>query len=230
MKKLILPFLILLITTVNGQTTWQVCVSEVSNAPCSNNNGVFTPANLNISIGDNIQFTTYMMAISGGYDGSTHQIRFNGTSPQDVVLPISSNILSQITTVTTPAFNTAGTFTMECVNSAHCFNFAQILEGWNCTGYSVTVGTITEIEEEKMKKEVRVYPNPTSGVININLLPIKNKNPKVYIMDVLGKMIETKENLTTDKLTIDASSYKKGIYFVKIVSDNGNVIKKVVVE
>jgi len=229
MKKLILPFLILITISVNSQTTWQVCVSEVSNAPCSNNTGVFTPANLNIAVGDDIQFTTWMMAISGGYDGSNHQIRFNGGTPQDVVLPVSANILSQMTTITTAPFNTPGIYTMECINSAHCFNFAQILENWNCTGYSVTVGTITEIEEEKLKHKVRVYPNPTSGVININLLPIKNKHPKVYIMDVLGKTVDVKENITTDILTIDASSYKKGIYFIKISTDNATVTKKVII-
>jgi plastocyanin len=230
MKKLILPLLLLTAITANSQTTHQVCISEVTNAPCSNNNGVFTPSTLNIAIGDNIQFTTYFMGISGGYDGSTHQIRFNGGSPQDVVLNVSSNVLSQVTTVTTPVFNTAGTITMECVNSAHCFNFAQLLSGWSCTGYSITVGTTTEIAEEKLKSKIRVYPNPTSEVINVNLYPILGENPKVYIIDVLGKTIASMEKLTSQRLTVDVASYKKGLYFVKIVSDKGAVIKKIIVE
>jgi len=229
MKKLILSLLILPALTVSSQTTWPVCVTEADATggfSCTNT-AVFTPANLNIAVGDNIEFTTFMVALSG-YNG-THDIQFTGSSGNNVLLPISTDILNQVTTVTTPAFNTPGVYAMECVNSNHCF-IADLMSGWLCTGYSVTVGTITEIAEEKMKKEVHVYPNPTSGLINVNLLPIKNNHPKVYIMDVVGKTVAVKENITTDILSIDAASYNKGIYFVKIVSDNGSITKKVVVE
>jgi len=147
-----------------------------------------------------------------------------------VVLPVSANILSQVTTVTTPAFNTAGTFSMECVNSAHCFNFAQILEGWNCTGYSVTVGLTTNIEAEKIKNEISVYPNPAKETLNLNLIPIQNANPVVFIMDVFGKTVKTINNITESTLKINTSNYPKGVYFIKIMSDNGTVIKKVIIE
>lgn len=220
MKKLLISFFILSFTSsIIGQTIHQVCVSEVSNAPCSSNSGVFTPSSLTIAIGDKIQFTTYMMGISG-YDGTSHQIKFNGGSPQDVTLPVSANILSQTTTVTTPAFTTAGTFTMECVNSSHCFNFADILEGWSCTAYSVTVGTPTGVSEKKIKDLITVYPNPSNGIINIDLSAIQNDNPTIYLLDMLGKKIKIQPSLNSSTSTIDISSYKKGVYFVKVVSDN----------
>ncbi len=222
MKKLILSLFILCIgSIVFGQTTHQVCVTEVqaTGGNACTNTAIFTPANLTINVGDNIQFTTFMVALSG-YNG-IHDIQFSGSTANNVMLPISTNVLSQVTTVTTPAFNTPGTFPLECKNSNHCF-IADLMQGWSCTAYSVTVGTITEIEEEKLKHKVSIYPNPSNGLINVSLLPIKDDNPKVYLFDILGKNMKTYENITTSSILIDASSLEKGTYFVKVVSNNDN--------
>src|SRR5688572_24587283 len=80
-----------------GQTTHQVCISEVySTGACNSMSGVFTPGNLTIAVGDQIQFTTYMVLL-GGYNG-VHDIQFSGSSANNVLLPISTNIMSPVTT------------------------------------------------------------------------------------------------------------------------------------
>lgn len=120
-----------------SQTTHQVCISEVySTGACNSTTGVFTPGNLTIAVGDQIQFTTYMVLL-GGYNG-THTIVFTGSAANNVSLPISTNILAPVTTVTTPPFTTPGVYPMECTHSNHCL-IADLIEGWPCTGYSVTV-------------------------------------------------------------------------------------------
>ena len=222
MKKALLSFItIATFGTLFSQTTHQVCVTEVlaTGGNSCTNTAIFTPANLTISVGDNIQFTTFMVALTG-YNG-IHDIQFSGSAANNVMLPISTNILSQVTTVTTPAFNTPGTFPLECKNSNHCF-IADLMQGWSCTAYSVTVGTVTEIEEERLKHIVNAYPNPSAGIINVNLLPIKDENPKVYLIDVLGKTVKTYENINSSSLVIDASNFEKGTYFVKVISNNEN--------
>lgn len=229
MKKLLLSLLVVGFSGATFcQTTHQVCISEVSGAPCSNNNGVFTPANLNIAVGDMIQFTTHMVAITG-YNGN-HQIRFNGGSSQDVVLPISTNIISPVTTVTTTVFNTPGVYSMECVNSSHCQNFAQLLEGWSCTGYSVTVGTTTEIEEEQLKHQLSIFPNPAKDVLTINLEPVLNDNPKIYLVDVLGKTVKGTTTISTKSLSMNVADLSQGTYFVKIVTNMENYSYPVVIQ
>jgi hypothetical protein len=138
MKNFFFTSLLLFISSSNfAQTTWPVCVSEVfSTGACNSNSGIFTPGNLVINQGDNIQFTTHMILL-GGYNG-IHNIQFAGSPANNVMLPISTNILSPITTVTTPPFNTPGVFPMECVDANHCF-IADLLEGWSCNSYTVTV-------------------------------------------------------------------------------------------
>jgi hypothetical protein len=119
--------------TAHSQTTWQVCIEEPDASTCSGKTGTFTPGNLVIQQGDMIQFTTTMVLL-GGYTGTNHDIQFTGSPANNVTLLVSSDIFNQVTTVTTPPFNTIGTFPMECVDWAHC-----LLAQYSCTGYSVEV-------------------------------------------------------------------------------------------
>lgn len=140
MRKIILFFTVFFCANLIAQTTHQVCISEAESAgACGTGtavDGVFTPGNLTIDVGDQIQFTTYMVALTG-YNG-THDIQFDGSPANNVTLNISTDVLNQVTTVTTPPFMTPGVYPMECLNSNHCL-IADVMSGYSCTGYSVTV-------------------------------------------------------------------------------------------
>ena len=216
------PWLIL-----TAQTTHQVCVTEVAATGNScTHTAIFTPANLTINVGDRIEFTTFMVALTG-YNG-THDIQFSGSPTNNVLLPISTNITAPITSITTPPFNTPGTFAMECKNSNHCF-IADLMSGWSCTGYSVTVnGTPTDVKTEIIKDNINIYPNPSNGIVNIELAELQNDNPTIYLIDVLGKVVETIEAPTQNIIKLNTSFYKKGSYYVKIISNNYSITKPIV--
>lgn len=120
------------VSFLEAQTTHQVCVSEPEDNVCGGT-GVFFPNQLTINVGDQIEFTTYYVAVSG-YTGTDHTIEFDGSPANNVTLPVSSDLFNQVTSVTTPPFNTPGTFPIECTNFNHC-----VLATSSCTGYSVTV-------------------------------------------------------------------------------------------
>jgi hypothetical protein len=149
----LLSFLALAIST-SAQTTYNVCCGEVfASGSCTggvphSNAGVFNPPNLSINVGDRIRFYT-RMELLGGYNG-THDIRFTGSPANNVLLPISTNILMRVTNVTTPPFAAAGTFPMECVDANHCFAYADLFSGWPCTGYGVTVNTPLDIPQPEL--------------------------------------------------------------------------------
>ena len=72
---------------------------------------------------------------------------------------------------------------------------------------------------------INIYPNPTNDIITIegdNITYIEIKNIK-------GQII-TKKEVDTNKLTMDISTYKKGIYFVKIVENDKSITKKIILE
>lgn len=77
--------------------------------------------------------------------------------------------------------------------------------------------------------EINLYPNPTNGVININLGNNTLKNANLQVIDLLGKVILT-EQLTTQKTTLNLNNYRKGIYFVRFSNENGSRVYKVVKE
>jgi len=68
---------------------------------------------------------------------------------------------------------------------------------------------------------VRVYPNPTNNIINIEGLT-KNENNTIQIFDVQGKLVITKT--INEKGTIDLSELNKGVYVIKI----GEVAQRIV--
>ena len=73
-------------------------------------------------------------------------------------------------------------------------------------------------------QNIVLIPNPTSGVIKIenNAIPINN----ITIYNVLGKLVLLQKNTTS----VDITSLQTGIYFLKINTLEGNIIKKVIKE
>lgn len=74
------------------------------------------------------------------------------------------------------------------------------------------------------KVEMTLYPNPTDGIISINS---KDTIRSIEIYDIQGRILQTKiENQTNSSL--DISSRKAGVYFVKITTDKGTRTEKIV--
>jgi hypothetical protein len=72
------------------------------------------------------------------------------------------------------------------------------------------------------KQKAVLYPNPTKGILNIANTDLN----RILIYDISGKKIRE----VGPQLQIDLSDVLKGIYFVKLVSDRGVVVDKIVVE
>ncbi len=71
-----------------------------------------------------------------------------------------------------------------------------------------------------------VYPNPATTQLNIKAANIIQS---AQLYDIQGRLLETSlEN--ADHITLDLSNRQSGIYFVKITSDKGSKVEKVVKE
>lgn len=69
-----------------------------------------------------------------------------------------------------------------------------------------------------------VYPNPTSGVLNINFSQLSETNFNVQIIDAFGKVYQqvNSEDLNgSSNVSFDLTELNTGIYFVKVSSDCG---------
>jgi hypothetical protein len=72
--------------------------------------------------------------------------------------------------------------------------------------------------------DVNVYPNPTNGIIEINVADATNFN--YTIIDVVGNVV-TNNTVNGNRTTINLTNNALGVYFVTINTNNGSITKKV---
>jgi len=101
--------------------------------------------------------------------------------------------------------------------------------GNNLTYIDVLIGTAGPTLNTKSSKIVsfNVYPNPTTGIINI-----KNTTGNlVNIYDILGHNVFTaKINGSSNVQTLNLSALQKGLYFVKISDGTNSSVKKIILQ
>lgn len=88
--------------------------------------------------------------------------------------------------------------------------------------FSHTLGNTTGIETENELNSVSIYPNPTTGYLIIESpYPVD----RVELYDSDGKLREIKTNTNS----LDISSYPDGFYFIRIFTNNGVQVRKIMV-
>ena len=74
---------------------------------------------------------------------------------------------------------------------------------------------------EVSTNDVNLYPNPTSGILNIEV----DGNMTISVMNMLGqKVMETD---ATDKAIVNLNGCESGIYMIQVKTENGTVTEKV---
>ena len=96
------------------------------------------------------------------------------------------------------------------------------------TTVSVNVNACTGIEEQ-LAKDINLYPNPTTGLLNIVIPEEMVSKSIIEMYDGLGKLV-AREELTKTTTKVYMNKLEEGMYFYKIISDTkemrvGKVIK-----
>ena len=150
-----------------------------------------------------------MRAFSGGAGNLNVLVNGNivGTLPYDTA--------QQTTTISN--INISGNITIEITRSGSEEDRVIIDDlTWTCFS---TLSTL-----DKNLETLKMYPNPTNG----NILYFKySEELVVNIYNVLGKLIAT-EKIDNNNDQINISSLSKGIYLVKINSENHFITKKLI--
>lgn len=87
--------------------------------------------------------------------------------------------------------------------------------------------TTSTIENDNVKSTIRIYPNPISNNLFINS---ETAITKIEILNSIGQLMLSKENINTISTTLDVSQLPTGIYFVQLQSADRMVTKKIVKE
>lgn len=103
------------------------------------------------------------------------------------------------------------------------------------TDYTLTQGfhqptyTVTEIKEKSHENfNVKVFPNPSTDIINISVTDQDINALEINLMSVEGKSLINQDILGTAG-TIDLSGIAPGSYMISVKEQDGNMIKTFVI-
>lgn len=118
----------------------------------------------------------------------------------------------------TIVYNTPGTYnvTLKATN-----------EGGNNSVTRNSYITVTDCSavEDDISSKINIYPNPTEGIINIDIPETK---ATVKINNIIGKEVKLIK-LNSDKNTIDLSSLGSGMYFIEIQLAEQKIVSKITI-
>jgi uncharacterized repeat protein (TIGR03803 family) len=80
--------------------------------------------------------------------------------------------------------------------------------------------------QNAVSESMSIYPNPTTGIFTISFVGAQNLEPKnIEIYNVLGEQVlaETLRFTQGDKV-MDLSEQPSGVYFYRVVSENGELV------
>ncbi len=200
------------------------------------NNGTFDPA----TAGPGGHTISYTISGTCGDVGIT-VITVNPT-PVVTLAPFNPDTVCQLSGIVTLPVGTpaGGTYTGNGV-SGTTFDPSAVSPGDHTITYSVTTGGCTDSTSTSINvqvcvgiatptndQEFTIYPNPSKGEFTVNVVDFDD-NTTLSVVDILGKRLVSR-TVTSTITSVNLSRFNKGVYFVKIQSNKGNVIKKVVIE
>jgi len=129
-----------------------------------------------------------------------------------------------------PSFNfspsTSGSYEFQMDNEGVCNTVSQNIDMMITLVSCIPLG----IEENLLNNETSLYPNPNNGKFTLNYVGTEALT-KLTVIDIIGKTIQT---LSFDSYnanhSIDLTHLTKGVYFVKIQTNNAVATKRVVLK
>ena len=79
---------------------------------------------------------------------------------------------------------------------------------------------------EDLISEISVYPNPSTGILNIDFET--NDSFSVEVTNIIGEIVLVKE--VESNTSIDLSNFDKGTYLVKVSNSNLSKTERIVIE
>lgn len=106
-------------------------------------------------------------------------------------------------------------------------NGADIFFDYNlpiATNDAETTFQMLSVGEHNQDRSISVYPNPASGVVNVTA---SGNIQTLELYDIQGRLLQTALR-NEPSVSIDISGKQTGVYFLKVTSDKGSAVQKIV--
>ena len=105
-----------------------------------------------------------------------------------------------------------------------------LIEGELSTEYTVDIRLASDVEDDDAIEEINttfiIYPNPVNDRLYIETQTLTQT---VEVYDIFGSL-QQQSAVSGQQSAIDVSDLNSGIYFVKVMTENGEIVKKFVKE
>lgn len=95
------------------------------------------------------------------------------------------------------------------------------------SAFQILIHSTVSVPEKYDDPALRIYPNPTSGLLSI----ISNNDPvlRIKFFDAKGKLIpdNLKINIQKNHATMDLSAQPAGIYYIEVKTDKSTISRKI---
>jgi len=166
-------------------------------------------------------YPTYLLdwGQSGSNTNLTIQQSTSHSSVSFFEMPVPVKFVG-LGTDTTIVFN--NTFSGQSFNFTVNFPITSVEfdpEKWIISGNNIVLGMNDEVS---LNNSIRIYPNPSSGIFNIEILDKQLILNKIEILDELGRLVKTQDlGFNSQKNTIDLNGFPDALYSLKLISDKG---------
>lgn len=92
---------------------------------------------------------------------------------------------------------------------------------------SVEAPTNIEVSEQNI---ARAYPNPSTGVFNVDVSVFNGESVTVKVFNLIGKPVYSVETATHEPLQINISNHPVGVYYMQVQSGEQIQVQKLLVE
>jgi hypothetical protein len=100
--------------------------------------------------------------------------------------------------------------------------------GTDTASGSVTIADTTGILNPELAM-IKIYPNPASVSVTIETGDFGG-TMDVELYDVIGKTMRIEENIPAGKYMLEKGELKNGLYLLKIRTENGELVKRIIFE
>ncbi len=89
-----------------------------------------------------------------------------------------------------------------------------------------TLGGYSAVSNLQNRNNIKLYPNPANDILTISGV----SNANIEIFNITGQIVHS-TIINDDNTVVDLSSFRKGIYLVNIIAENGSTLsKKLIIE
>jgi endo-1,4-beta-xylanase len=114
---------------------------------------------------------------------------------------------------------------------AYTVEIRDLLGG--CTPpFSLTVSVTSDVDDPAFVRNLAVFPNPTTGLLNLDLNLEQAVELQVEVYNAMGQMVQqiNAGNVSSYTKALDLSAFSNGIYLIRFRLDGETAVRRVTIQ